>query len=227
MSVLNSKIFKQEINFIAGAAKISQLPKLFLPQIVFVGKSNVGKSSLINAICRRKSLARTSHTPGRTQQINFFSVADKFLIADLPGYGFAKVSQQDRFNWQKLILYYLEHGNRISLVNILVDARRGLKEHDIEVIGLVQSLGHKINLIITKLDKVSIAKLVANPPILDVPASADLYRAIFIEEIRQLLLSHGYEKCNIVLTSARDNIGINELQNAILHSVSSFSDNQS
>ena len=78
---LVAKIFRQEVRFIAGAAKPSQLPKMFLPQVAFVGKSNVGKSSLINTICRRKNLARVSHTPGRTRQINFFLIAEKLVIA--------------------------------------------------------------------------------------------------------------------------------------------------
>ena len=82
---LSIKIFRQEAKFVAGVAKPEQLPKLFLPQFAFVGKSNVGKSSLINTICNRKALARVSHTPGRTQQINFFSIADKLMLADFPG----------------------------------------------------------------------------------------------------------------------------------------------
>jgi GTP-binding protein len=86
------KLFRQEIKFVAGASKISQIPRFHFSQIVFVGKSNVGKSSLINLICNRKTLARVSHTPGRTQQINFFNVVDKFILVDLPGYGYAKVS---------------------------------------------------------------------------------------------------------------------------------------
>ena len=82
---LSIKLFRQEAKFVAGVAKPEQLPKLFFPQFAFVGKSNVGKSSLINTICNRKALARVSHTPGRTQQINFFSIADKLMLADFPG----------------------------------------------------------------------------------------------------------------------------------------------
>ena len=117
MAELNIKIFKQEAKFIAGVARIDQFPKLFLPQVAFFGKSNVGKSSLINAICRRKALARVSHTPGRTQQINFFSIDNKLLITDLPGYGFAKAPKSERANWHKLISYYLENDTNLQLVN--------------------------------------------------------------------------------------------------------------
>ena len=108
-SDIGVKIFRQEAKFIAGAAEIKQLPKISLPQVAFIGKSNVGKSSLINTICRRKNLAKVSHTPGRTQQINFFSIADKLVLVDLPGYGFAKVSAEAKERWENLILYYLRN----------------------------------------------------------------------------------------------------------------------
>ncbi|HJK87522.1 MAG TPA: ribosome biogenesis GTP-binding protein YihA/YsxC, partial [Candidatus Megaira endosymbiont of Hartmannula sinica] len=105
---MNKKIF-QNIEFIWGASNKRSLPKkIHLPQIAFIGKSNVGKSSLINAICSRKSIARVSKTPGRTRQINFFSVADVFILVDLPGYGFASVDPNIKREWDKLIPYYLE-----------------------------------------------------------------------------------------------------------------------
>src|SRR5690606_14140488 len=116
---LGAKIFRQEVRFIAGATKPNQLPKISLPQVAFVGKSNVGKSSLITTICQRKKLARVSHTPGRTRQINFFLIAEKLVIADLPGYGFAKVPAKEKQNWEKLILYYLQNSPNLKLVNML------------------------------------------------------------------------------------------------------------
>ena len=156
MAELNIKIFKQEAKFIAGVARIDQFPKLFLPQVAFFGKSNVGKSSLINAICRRKALARVSHTPGRTQQINFFSIDNKLLITDLPGYGFAKAPKSERANWHKLISYYLENDTNLQLVNLLIDARRGIKENDIEIMQLLKSCDKNFQIILTKTDKVNI-----------------------------------------------------------------------
>lgn len=190
------KIFRQEAKFIAGVAKKYQFPKLFLPQIAFVGKSNVGKSSLINSICKRKSLAHVSNTPGRTQQINFFSIADKMLISDLPGYGFAKVSHTQRNDWQKLIMYYLENSSNLPLVNLLIDSRRGIKNHDIDAMDLLKTSGRTFQLILTKSDKEKVD---------------DKY----LESIRNLLNSIGHN-CNIIVTSCKTGLGIKELQFSIL-----------
>ena len=188
----SAKLFQQEVKFIAGARTISQIPKLFLPEIVFGGKSNVGKSSLINSVCNRRSLARVSHTPGRTQQINFFSVGDKFILVDLPGYGFAKVPPAVKQEWEKLITHYLENSNNIKLVNLLVDARRGIKEHDIEVAKMLLSYNRPFQLVFTKVDKVK--------------AKQDLLglNKIFLE-------SFGYS-CNVINTSSKSREGAKELQ---------------
>ncbi len=156
MASSSAAIFKQEAKFIAGAARPDQLPKLFLPQVAFIGKSNVGKSSLINTICRRKHLARVSHTPGRTQQINFFAIAQKLILVDLPGYGFAKVSATQRQNWEVLILHYLKNTPTLKLVNLLIDARRGVKENDLKIIDFLNSYQKKIQIIFTKTDKVNL-----------------------------------------------------------------------
>jgi GTP-binding protein len=147
-----SKIFRHEAKFIAGAAEIWQLPKLFLPQIAFIGKSNVGKSSLINAVCRRKALAKVSNTPGRTRQINFFSIAEKLILVDLPGYGFAQVSASARASWEKLITHYLKNTGHLQLVNLLIDARRGIKENDLAVMGMLREFGRHFQIIFTKVD---------------------------------------------------------------------------
>ena len=190
---LGAKIFRQEARFIAGAAKPSQLPKMFLPQVAFVGKSNVGKSSLINTICRRKNLARVSHTPGRTRQINFFLIAEKLVIVDLPGYGFAKVPAKEKQNWEKLILYYLQNSPNLKLVNMLIDARRGIKENDLKVIQLLHSYDKQIQLVFTKADKVKL-------------------KEGFEEEVKNYLASLGYLLCNIVLSSSKNGVGAKELQ---------------
>jgi GTP-binding protein len=190
---LGAKIFRQEVRFIAGAAKPSQLPKMFLPQVAFVGKSNVGKSSLINTICRRKNLARVSHTPGRTRQINFFLIAEKLVIADLPGYGFAKVPVEEKQNWEKLILHYLQNSPTLKLVNLLIDARRGIKENDFKVIQLLHSYDKQIQLVFTKADKVK-------------------FKEGFEVEIKNYLASLGYLLCNVVLSSSKNGVGAKELQ---------------
>jgi GTP-binding protein len=193
---LGIKIFRQEAKFIAGVAKPEQLPKLFLPQFAFVGKSNVGKSSLINTICNRKALARVSHTPGRTQQINFFSIADKLMLVDLPGYGFAKVSGNQRISWGKLIVYYLQNSDLLRMVNLLIDARRGIKENDIEIMHLLKSCGKNFQIICTKADKIT---------------GVDE----FATKMREQLAELGFA-CNVIVTSSRNGIGAKELQGSML-----------
>jgi GTP-binding protein len=187
------KIFRQEAKFIAGAASAHQLPKIALPQVAFVGKSNVGKSSLINTVCRRKNLARVSHTPGRTQQINFFSIAEKLVIVDLPGYGFAKVPLREKQNWERLILCYLQNTPNLKLVNLLVDARRGIKDNDLKVIQLLQSCNKEIQLVFTKTDKVTL-------------------KNEFKLETKNYLESLGYFPCNVILSSSKNGLGAKELQ---------------
>lgn len=148
-------LFKQEACFIAGADQVKRIPRLILPELAFIGKSNVGKSSLINALCHRKSLARVSHTPGRTQQINFFQLGNSCILADLPGYGFAKVPQAMRKNWEELILHYLRERDNLKIVNLLIDARRGIASHDMMVIKLLESFNRPFQIIFTKSDKIS------------------------------------------------------------------------
>lgn len=199
MSKPNIAIFKQEAKFVAGAAKINQLPKLFLPQIAFFGRSNVGKSSLINKICRHKNLARVSHTPGRTQQINFFSIADKIIITDLPGYGFAKVPASQKQYWISLITHYLQNEHNLCLINLLIDSRRGIKENDIEIIELLKSCDKKFQIILTKADKVKIDDK-------------------FISEMQSLLGSLSCQ-CDIIITSSKSGIGEKALQSSMIESL--------
>lgn len=190
------KIFRKEIKFIAGAAKISQLPNYHLPQIAFVGKSNVGKSSLINKICNRKDIARVSKTPGRTQQINFFNLSDHLLLVDLPGYGYAKISHKERANWDKLISHYLFNTDSIKLINILIDARRGIKEHDMEVLDMLHKADLNIQIICTKIDEIK---------------NHDKLK----EEIANFMKERYQKEVNIILTSTRKNLGILELQKSL------------
>ena len=193
---LSIKLFRQEAKFVAGVAKPEQLPKLFLPQFAFVGKSNVGKSSLINTICNRKALARVSHTPGRTQQINFFSIADKLMLADFPGYGFAKVSANQRIAWGKLIVYYLQNSDLLRMVNLLIDARRGIKENDIEIMRLLKSCDKEFQIIFTKADKITAIDE-------------------FTVQMRQQLADLGFV-CNVIITSSKNGTGAKELQGSML-----------
>ncbi len=192
---LNSSIFRQEAKFIAGAARVEQFPKLFLPQIAFIGKSNVGKSSLINSVCKKKSLARVSHTPGRTQQINFFSIADKIIISDLPGYGFAKVSKNLQIVWERIITHYLENSENLKLVNLLIDSRRGIKENDIEIMNLLSEFERNFQIVFTKADKIK-------------------NHDDFKEETMQHLKALGHA-CEFILTSSKNALGVRELQGSM------------
>lgn len=157
---------KLEAKFIFGAATIGHLKNFNntfdsrLPQVAFIGKSNVGKSSLINLLLNRKSLAHTSNTPGRTQQINFFNIGDSLIFADLPGYGYAKVPPKIHEKWEELILYYLETKNNLEVVCVLVDSRRGIKPHDAQILDLLDQCGliDKTILIYTKADKATKAE---------------------------------------------------------------------
>lgn len=186
------KLFRAEATFIAGATRPSLLPKLSLPEIAFIGKSNVGKSSLINSICGRKSLARTSHTPGRTQQINFFSLGDKLILVDLPGYGFAKVPKEVKREWERLMITYLQGRENLQLVNLLVDARHGLKENDIYVAKLLLEYKRNFQIVFTKADKVnSLSELVK------MSKNSLMGLGCFV---------------NVVCTSSRRGHGIKELQ---------------
>lgn len=148
-------LFRKEAKFVAGADKPQRLPELHLPEIAFVGRSNVGKSSLINLLCNRRNLARVSVSPGRTQQINFFQIGDFFTLVDLPGYGFAKVPKRLHDNWEQLILHYLSKRDNLKLINLLIDSRRGVTEKDQKVIELLSDLGKDFQIIFTKVDKIS------------------------------------------------------------------------
>ena len=125
--------------FIGSAAQPSQFPREFLPEIAFVGRSNVGKSSLINNLLRQKGLARTSSTPGRTQQINFFRINQSFFFVDFPGYGYAKVPQALRASWRDLIESYFQGRKQLTHCVLIVDSRIGPSELDLERAAWFQS----------------------------------------------------------------------------------------
>src|SRR5690606_31861695 len=118
-------LFAQPCDFMLGVAALTQLPVSSLPEVAFVGRSNVGKSSLVNALTGRSTLAKTSNTPGRTQQLNFFNLAGRIHLVDLPGYGFAKVPEAQVKKWVALLKRYLSGRAELSRVYLLIDARHG------------------------------------------------------------------------------------------------------
>ena len=136
------KLFAGACDFIWGATSADSLPPEKLTEVAFVGRSNAGKSSLVNALTGRKSLARVSQTPGATRQINFFNLADRLMLVDLPGYGFAKRSKTEAQSWQEMIFSYLRRRGRLRRVALLIDARRGVMDSDIQVMALLdQKIG--------------------------------------------------------------------------------------
>ena len=147
------KVFSGACDFMLGVADLSQLPEDNLPEIAFAGRSNVGKSSLLNALTNRKDLARTSNTPGRTQQLNFFNLGDYLTLVDMPGYGYAKVSKSMRKEWDNLIFSYLRGRANLRAVFILIDARHGLKESDLHLMEMLDKAAVNYRLVLTKCDK--------------------------------------------------------------------------
>lgn len=140
----------------------SVLPKNDLPEIAFLGKSNVGKSSLINTLMQRKSLARTSQAPGKTQTINYYKINDEIYFVDLPGYGYAKVSQELRQKWRKMIEKYLTTSPSLKLICLLVDIRHEPTENDRLMYDWIKYHGYKVLVILTKADKLKRSVLSKN-----------------------------------------------------------------
>lgn len=147
------KLFAGPCDFVWGATSAQNLPPETLNEIAFVGRSNAGKSSLINALTGRKALARVSQTPGATRQINFFKLADRLMLVDLPGYGFAKCSKSEAEQWQEMIFSYLRSRARLRRVALLIDARRGVMDSDLEVMALLDRTAVSYGLVLTKADE--------------------------------------------------------------------------
>jgi GTP-binding protein len=148
------KLFAGPCDFVWGTSKIDNLPPQGLVEAAFVGRSNVGKSSLINALTNRKTLARVSHTPGRTREINFFNLGGKLMLVDLPGYGYARASKTLAAEWQTLIFAYLRGRANLRRVILLIDARRGVMDIDRAVMKLLDEAAVSYALALTKMDEV-------------------------------------------------------------------------
>jgi len=146
------KLFAGPCEFVAGAATIDAIPPPSLPEMAFVGRSNVGKSSLINALTGRNSLARTSNTPGATKQINFFRLGNACLLVDLPGYGYARISKEAAEQWRGLIFDYLRGRATLRRVLLLIDARRGTMEADHEAMKQLDQAAVSYVVVLTKID---------------------------------------------------------------------------
>ena len=154
-----NKLFKQPCRFVLGVADLAQLPITGLPEVAFIGRSNVGKSSLINALTGQKGLAKTSNTPGRTQQLNFFDLAGLLYLVDLPGYGYAQAPEAQVKQWQKVIFAYLQGRPNLKRVFLLIDSRHGIKKIDREIMEMLDKAAVTYQIVLTKTDKISPAAL--------------------------------------------------------------------
>ncbi len=151
------KLFAGACDFVAGAATEDAIPAPVLPEIAFAGRSNVGKSSLINALTNRNALARVSHTPGRTRQINFFRLGERLMLVDLPGYGYARASKSLTAQWQRLIFDYLRGRPNLKRVILLIDSRRGIMDVDQECMTLLDRSAVSYVVVLTKIDELTAA----------------------------------------------------------------------
>ena len=189
------KLFAGPCDFIWAAQLAKELPPQSLPEVAFVGRSNVGKSTLINKLTNRKSLARTSHTPGRTQQLNFFNLGQRLILVDLPGYGYAKVGKDKSERWAKTIDNFLIDRSSLTCVLLLIDARRGLVDNDRLAIAFLNDFSIQYQIILTKADQISKTQLTNT-----------------IEAILSEICYYVTASQKIIATSCRDDIGIAELR---------------
>ena len=188
-------LFARECEFLRGAARIEDIPPSKLPEIAFAGRSNAGKSSLVNALTGRKTLARVSNTPGRTREINFFSLGGRLTLADLPGYGYARASKMETARWTELVFAYLRGRPNLRRAVLLADSRRGLLENDIEVMELLDRAAVSYQLVLTKIDKLRPHE-----------------RASVIGRVTAESLRHGAAHPEILATSSISGEGIPELR---------------
>jgi len=149
------KVFAGECKFFAGSNALQNLPIESLPEIAFAGRSNVGKSSLINALTQQSALARISKTPGRTQQINFFDLSNKLILVDLPGYGYAKASKSKISGWTHLVHSYLKGRPTLHRICLLIDSRHGIKPSDKALMTTLDQNAVVYQIVLTKVDKIS------------------------------------------------------------------------
>ena len=189
------KLFAGTCEFIAGAASFDSLPVIALPEIAFAGRSNVGKSSLVNALTGRRTLARVSASPGATRQINFFDLAGRFTLVDLPGYGFARVSKSTKEIWQDLASAYLRGRPTLKRVCLLIDSRHGVKDSDHETMKNLDKAAVSYQIVLTKTDRLR---------------TADVPRAIAAAEAA--IRKHGAAHPEVLPTSSETGFGIAELR---------------
>ena len=206
MTPLHPKLFSGPISFLKSAPQLQFLPDPSVPEIAFAGRSNVGKSSLINALTNRNGLARTANTPGRTQELNFFDVGEPlvFRICDMPGYGYAKAPPKVVQKWRFLINDYLRGRAVLKRTFVLIDSRHGIKPVDEEVMEMLDKAAVSYRVVLTKADKVKQEALDATA-----------------EQVAAIAKKHPAAHPDLLLTSSEKKQGIDELRLAVLEAVQS------
>jgi GTP-binding protein len=200
------KLFAGPVEFLKSAPGLQFLPDPQAPEIAFAGRSNVGKSSLLNALTNRKGLARTSNTPGRTQELNFFDVGEplQLRLVDMPGYGFAEAPKDLVRRWRHLVNDYLRGRAVLKRALVLVDSRHGLKPPDHDIMDMLDSSAVNYQIVLTKADKVKSAELAAT-----------------LERVGEEARKHAAAHPTIFTTSSETGSGIGELRTAILEAATS------
>jgi GTP-binding protein len=191
-------LFARECIFVAGAPTVEALPPIGLPEIAFAGRSNVGKSSLVNALTGRKTLARVSNTPGRTQQLNFFDLGGHLGLVDMPGYGYAAVSKSKIVDWTKLVESYLRGRASLQRIYLLVDSRHGFKDVDHEQMTAFDRAAASYAVVLTKGDEIKMKD-----------------REARVAETEAALVRHSAAYPTVILTSAETGAGIGELRESV------------
>lgn len=191
-------LFAGQTEFLKGVVAMSGLPPADRTEVCFAGRSNVGKSTLINALTGRKGLARASNTPGRTQEINYFTLADSHYLVDLPGYGYANAPLPVVEKWQKLLKSYLAGRQTLRRAFVLVDARHGIKKVDEEIMNLLDSAAVTFQCVLTKTDKIKTSQL-----------------DTVLKQVREKLSPHPAAFPELILTSSEKGDGIATLRATI------------
>lgn len=191
-------LFAKTCTFLIGCARLDQLPAHDKVEVAFAGRSNVGKSSLINGLTRRRDLARASATPGRTQQINYFDLADTVYLVDLPGYGYAQAPEKQVKSWNELVFTYLKGRPTLRRVFLLIDSRHGVTKKDEEVMTMLDKAAVVFQVIMTKCDKPNKTELTKNRAAVE--AAIKKHTAAYPE---------------IIVTSSQKDIGLDEVRSQI------------